>query len=111
MGRIKRGGGDGGEPVRSPPGWSQMISRVPAACRRKARSSWRRAGSNASFAGTPYVQPHNRRSLQLRTMAAPLSEAPTICTLRSSNSAWIQEAGVVGHSASPPQAVVEWLNR
>jgi hypothetical protein len=26
MGRIKRGGGDGGDPVRSPPGWSYIRS-------------------------------------------------------------------------------------
>ena len=29
VGRIKRGGGDGGEPVRSPLGWSQTIGRAP----------------------------------------------------------------------------------
>lgn len=31
MGRIKRGGGDGGEPVRSPLGWStdQLRARLP----------------------------------------------------------------------------------
>ena len=50
VGRIERGGGDGGDPVRSPPGWLEVS---PAGHGRNPGHVIRRARGHCGAAGTP----------------------------------------------------------
>ena len=85
MGRIKCGGGDGGEPARSPPGWKSYASRVdralawphdPRTCRWREGRMLTPARPGLSSSDDP------SRSERLRSYARPIglnSSTPSDC--------------------------------
>ena len=83
MGRIKRGGGDGGEPARSPPGRSSYADRM-AARSRSAIEPRRRVGkTHEKEQRSRHAPPSNRQPINSRHAFSPSAHNLRLCAAES----------------------------